>query len=176
MINIHSNFTIRYGSIDTLRLFNNHEIKFILNDLYTHCGLDIKLNTYGSKPRLRRETTDMNYNYTKYNDKECPFNKKWQESRLNRAHYKNSLVQSGQCYNMCYGFLLFDMIHYSYHEQIYFRINNAYKRYKEQNVKTIYNSLKFKVDKYIIKNILSFIHINFNQQIFNDRIYYNTIK
>ena len=175
MINIHSNFTIRYGSINAVGLFNNHEIKFILNDLYTHCGLDIKLNTFMSKPRLRREITDMNYNYTKCIHQEL-FHKKWQESRLDRAHYKKDLIQSGQYYNMSCGFLLFDMIHYSYPEQIYFRLNNAYKRYKEQNASDIYYSLKFKVDKYIITNILSYIYINFNKQIFNERLYNNSIK
>ena len=38
--------TVQYNSIDNLELFNHNEIKFILNDLCTHCGLDIKLNTY----------------------------------------------------------------------------------------------------------------------------------
>ena len=65
------------------------------------------------------------------------------------------------------------MIHSSYNEQIYFRINNAYKRYKEQNTNDIYNSLKFKFNKYIITNILSYIHIHFTKEIFNDRLYYN---
>ena len=68
------------------------------------------------------------------------------------------------------------MIHCSYSEQIYFRINNAYKRYKEQNTNDIYNSLKFKLTKHIITNIISYIHISFNKEIFNGGLYYNSIK
>ena len=164
-----TNFSICYESFDILHLFDNNIINYIINDFKNHCGLNIKLNSSFDRHKLRRSITEEYYNKSKYYNKTIPFYKYWNNERLERAHYRQNIINTTRIVKFSYGYLLYDLINNSYKDQIYFRINNSYNRYKEQRSDLIYNSLKYKLDKYIITDIISYIHITFNKKLFNDR-------
>lgn len=161
--------TLNFNSIYSLDIFDKNIIKYILDDVEERCGNDYIHTTHITRPTLRREITDIYYNQT-LNSPLKNFYKSWFQTRLDRAHARKEIIETPIFYRYGSGFLLFDLINNTYKEQNYFRISNAYLRYKNNCFIIIKQLLKNKVPEHIIKYILSFIHIDLSYQIFADTI------
>lgn len=167
-------YTLNFSSIFSLNLFDKNVVYYILNDIENRCGYEYIYTTYLTKPKLRREITDYNYNYKqKYVSPLQSFYTSWFKTRLDRANERQQIIKTPIFHKLGYGYLLHDLINKTYKEQNYFRISNAYKRYKKNNLNLIKKCLNKNISDYLINNIISYIHIDLSYKLFADIIQSN---
>lgn len=162
-----------FSSIHSLKLFDKNVIDYILKDVEIRCGSEYIHTTYLSKPKLRREITDIYYNQT-INKPLKDFYKSWFKTRLDRAHDRKMLIGTPRFFRLGYGYLLYDLINHTYKEQNYFRISNAYKRYKKSNSILVKKCLDTNLPVFLINQILKYVQIDLSYKMFDDIIHSNT--
>ena len=152
--------------------------KYVLNDIISKIGHDelnnmIHKNSKLSRPRLKRETSDQIYMQQLMVGSKDELDKKWFESRLDRANQRQLVINTPKFIRFGgTGFLLDDIIKsdVSIQEIFLFRIKNAYNKY----LNIIYKELCLisNLPTICIREIISYINYT---RILSRDVYSNSI-